>query len=167
MRCPNRLAGTTAVCGSRTGEGSESSPSTWTATATSSEKARTGSAGNELAAGRTHVITGAELIRVEPDRSRVRHADFSHISPLGWSEITVDGRGNVYVNAINFEFDEFNEMLTSGEAPGKIALVIRDGDAREVVEPVGGEGVLSAAEVRGLAANARAKPPFAALCGRR
>jgi hypothetical protein len=44
------------------------------------------------------LITGPELIRVEPDGSRVRQADLSHISPLGWSEFTVDGRGNVYVN---------------------------------------------------------------------
>jgi hypothetical protein len=69
------------------------------------------------------LITGPELIRVEPDGSRVRHADLSHISPLGWSEITVDGRGNVYVNTINFDFAEFNEVLTSGKAPDKIALI--------------------------------------------
>jgi sugar lactone lactonase YvrE len=72
------------------------------------------------------------LIRVEPDGSRVRHADLSHISPLGWSEITVDGRGNVYVNTINFDFAEFDEVLTSGKAPGKIALVTPDGQGREV-----------------------------------
>jgi sugar lactone lactonase YvrE len=72
------------------------------------------------------------LIRVEPDGSRVRHADLSHVSPLGWSEITVDGRGNVYVNTINFDFAEFNEVLSSGKAPGKIALVTPNGEAREV-----------------------------------
>jgi sugar lactone lactonase YvrE len=81
-----------------------------------------GWATNWLLDGRL-LITGPELIRVEPDGSRVRHADLSHISPLGWSEITVDGRGNVYVNTINFDFAEFNEVLTSGKAPGKIALV--------------------------------------------
>src|SRR6058998_2782423 len=78
------------------------------------------------------LITGPELSRVERDGSRVRHADLSHVSPLGWSEITVDGRGNVYVNTINFDFAEFNEVLTSGKAPGKIALVTPDGEAREV-----------------------------------
>ena len=72
------------------------------------------------------------MIRVERDGSRVRHADLSHISPLGWSEITVDGRGNVYVNTINFDFAEFNDVLTSGRAPGKIALVTPDGEASEV-----------------------------------
>jgi hypothetical protein len=40
------------------------------------------------------LITGPELLRVETDGSRVRHADLSHISPLAWSELTVDGRGN-------------------------------------------------------------------------
>lgn len=81
-----------------------------------------GWATNWLLDGRM-LITGPELIRVEPDGSRVRHADLRHISPLGWSEITVDGRGNVYVNTINFDFAEFDEVLESGKAPGKIALV--------------------------------------------
>jgi sugar lactone lactonase YvrE len=80
----------------------------------------------------TMLITGAELVRVEADGSRVPHADLSHISPHGWSEITVDGRGNVYVNTINFDFAEFNDVIGSGNAPGKIALVTRDGQAREV-----------------------------------
>ena len=78
------------------------------------------------------LITGPELIRVERDGSRVRHADLSDISPLGWSEITVDGRGNVYVNTINFDFAGFNQVLGSGQAPGKIALVMPDGEVREV-----------------------------------
>jgi sugar lactone lactonase YvrE len=90
-----------------------------------------GWATNWLPDGRM-LITGAELIRVEPDGSRVRHADLSHFSPLGWSEITVDGRGNVYVNTINFDFAEFNEVLETGRAPGKIALITPDGEAREV-----------------------------------
>jgi sugar lactone lactonase YvrE len=90
-----------------------------------------GWAANWLPDGRL-LMTGPELIRVEPDASRVRHADLSHISQLGWSEITVDGRGNVYVNTINFDFAEFHEVLTSGRAPGKIALVTPDGEAHEV-----------------------------------
>ncbi len=90
-----------------------------------------GWATNWLPDGRL-LITGGELIRVERDGSRVRHADLSHISAYGWSEITVDGRGNVYVNTINFDFADFNEILASGKAPGKIALVTPDGEAREV-----------------------------------
>jgi sugar lactone lactonase YvrE len=80
------------------------------------------------------LITGGELIRVEPDGSRVRHADLSDISPHGVSEITVDGRGNIYVNTINFDFADFNEVIASGQAPGKIALVTSDGEAREVAD---------------------------------
>jgi sugar lactone lactonase YvrE len=92
-----------------------------------------GWAANWLPDGRM-LITGAELLRVEPDGSRVRHADLSHISPHGWSELTVDGRGNAYVNTINFDFAEFDDVLTSGKAPGKIALVTPDGEASEVAD---------------------------------
>ena len=80
------------------------------------------------------LVTGGELLRVEPDTSRVRHADLRHISPYGWSEITVDGRGNAYVNSLNFDFADFTEVLASGKAPGKIALVTADGTAREVAD---------------------------------
>jgi sugar lactone lactonase YvrE len=90
-----------------------------------------GWATNWLPDGRM-LITGEELIRVEPDGSRVRHADLGHISPRGWSEMTVDGRGNVYLNTVNFDFAEFNDVLSSGRAPGKLALVTPDGHAREV-----------------------------------
>jgi sugar lactone lactonase YvrE len=92
-----------------------------------------GWAANWLPDGRM-LITGAELLRVEPDGSRVRHADLSHISRFGWSELTVDGRGNAYVNTVNFDFADFNDVLTSGKAPGKIALVAPDGEAGEVAD---------------------------------
>jgi sugar lactone lactonase YvrE len=80
------------------------------------------------------LVTGSELLRVEPDGSRVRHADMDHLSPYGWSEITVDGRGNAYVNSLNFDFADFTEALGSGRAPGKIALVTADARAREVAD---------------------------------
>jgi sugar lactone lactonase YvrE len=80
------------------------------------------------------LVTGEELIRVEPDGSRVRHADLSHISPYGWSELTVDGRGNIYVNSVNFDWASFEDLLARGEAPGKIALITLDGEAREVAD---------------------------------
>jgi sugar lactone lactonase YvrE len=78
------------------------------------------------------LITGRELIRVEPDGARVRHADLDPISPYGWSEMTVDGRGNTYVNSINFDFAQFNEVMAAGEATGKIALVTAAGVVRQV-----------------------------------
>lgn len=82
------------------------------------------------------LVTGNDLVRVEADGSRVRHADLSHISRHGWSEITVDGRGHVYVNTINFDFADFDTVLASGQALGKIALVTPDGQAREVADQI-------------------------------
>jgi hypothetical protein len=79
------------------------------------------------------LIRGPELIRVERDGSRVQHADLGHISPLGWSEITADGRGNVYVNTINFDFAEFNEVLTTGRAAHRL----RHRRRRRPVQPSG------------------------------
>ena len=35
------------------------------------------------------------------------------------SEITVDGRGNVYVNSINFDFADFEEVMASGKTTGQ------------------------------------------------
>jgi len=72
------------------------------------------------------LVTGKELLRREPDGSMVRHADLSGIAD-GWNEIVVDGRGNIYLNSINFGF-------LAGEQPksGIIALVTPDGKARQV-----------------------------------
>jgi len=81
------------------------------------------------------LVTGDELVRVERDGSRVRHADLSHISPYGWSEVT-EGRGNAYVNTINFDFADFDSDLASGQARGKIALVTPDSRAREVADQI-------------------------------
>ena len=80
------------------------------------------------------LVTGSELLRVEPDGSRIRHADLGELSPYGWSELTVDGRGNAYVNSLNFDFAEFGEVLGSGQAPGRIALVAADGSVRQVAD---------------------------------
>ena len=80
------------------------------------------------------LVTGNELLRVERDGSRVRHADLRGISPYGWSEITVDGRGNVYVDTINFDFADFGKVMAAGKAPGLIGLIASDGEAREVAD---------------------------------
>jgi len=72
------------------------------------------------------LVTGKELLRMEPDGSMVRHADLSGLADF-WNEIVVDGRGNIYLNSIRFGF-------LAGEPPtsGIIALVTPDGSARQV-----------------------------------
>ena len=80
------------------------------------------------------LVTGRELIRVEPDGTRTRHAELRDIMPYGVSEMAIDGRANIYVNSINFDFADFNEVIGSGQAPGKIALITPEGGAREVAD---------------------------------
>ena len=77
------------------------------------------------------LVTGPELMRRESDGSMVRHADLSDIDDHGWNEIVVDGRGNIYVNSIGFDFG-------AGEAPkpGIIALVTPDGTVRQVADQI-------------------------------
>ena len=50
--------------------------------------------------------------------------------------MTVDGRGNVYVNTIGFDFADFGTVMNSGEAPGKIALVTPSGQVRQVADEI-------------------------------
>lgn len=73
------------------------------------------------------LVTGQQLMRREPDGSMVRQADLSAVADHGWSEIVVDGRGNIYLNGFGFDF-------LGGEQPrpGIIALVTPDGSARQV-----------------------------------
>ena len=60
--------------------------------------------------------------RRSPTEPRSRHADLSPVvASHGWNEIVVDGRGNIYVNTINFDFADFGEVLSSGKTPGLIA----------------------------------------------
>jgi len=77
------------------------------------------------------LVTGPQLSRHETDGTVVRHADLSPITRYGWNEIVVDGRGNIYVNSIGFDF-------RAGEAPkpGLIALVTPDGAARQVADDI-------------------------------
>jgi sugar lactone lactonase YvrE len=77
------------------------------------------------------LVTGERLLRQERDGSLVEHCDLSRLTTHGWSEITVDGRGNIYVNSINFDFMA-GEQPTG--APGLIALVTPDGATRQVAD---------------------------------
>jgi sugar lactone lactonase YvrE len=81
--------------------------------------------------GRLVITAGRLLLRQEPDRSLVTHADLSELSDYGWNEIVVDGRGNAYVNGPEFD-------LMGGEdfAPGCVAVLTPDGSARRVAEGI-------------------------------
>ena len=52
------------------------------------------------------LVTGDQLLRREADGTFATHADLSSISAVGWNEIAVDGRGNIYTNSINFLWGE-------------------------------------------------------------
>jgi sugar lactone lactonase YvrE len=73
------------------------------------------------------LVTGKELLCVEADGSVAPYADLSGIWDGGWNDMVVDGRGNVYVTTIAFEY-------IAGGTPtaGIIVLVRPDGTARQV-----------------------------------
>jgi sugar lactone lactonase YvrE len=81
--------------------------------------------------GRLLIVSVGEgrLLRREPDRSLVTHADLSGLSEQPWNDLVVDGRGNAYVGNMGFDFP-------AGEAfaPGILALVAPDGAARQVAD---------------------------------
>jgi sugar lactone lactonase YvrE len=82
--------------------------------------------------GRLLVVSGRQgrLLRRERDGSLVSHADLRSLSIHPWNDITLDGRGNVFVNNIGFDFP-------AGEfAPGIIALVGSDGSARQAADAI-------------------------------
>jgi sugar lactone lactonase YvrE len=82
--------------------------------------------------GRLLVVSGrdGQLLRREADGSLRTHADLSTLSGYPWNDIVVDGRGNVYINEVGFEFP-------GGEfAPGTIALLTPNGSARQVADGI-------------------------------
>ncbi len=83
-----------------------------------------------LSDGRLRVVSDHLLLRREPDGSLVTHANLTGLSAYPWNEIVVDGRGNVYVNNVGFDFPG------GAFAPGIIALVTPDGAVRQVAEGV-------------------------------
>ena len=80
--------------------------------------------------GRLLVVSSADrrVLRREPDRSLVPHADLAGVSTKPWNDIVVDRRGNAYVNSIGFDFP-------GGEfAPGIVVLVTPDGTVTPVAD---------------------------------
>jgi sugar lactone lactonase YvrE len=85
------------------------------------------------------LVTGDRLTRRERDGSTAVHADLTRISKHLWSEMTIDGRGNIYVNSIGFDFDaEMSERVKepSRSPTGVIALITPDGIARKVADGI-------------------------------
>jgi len=72
-----------------------------------------------LTDGHLLIVSGREglLMRRERDGSLVTHADLRSLSPYGWNEIVVDGRGNAYING----------------GPG-IAMLAPEGSVRQVAD---------------------------------
>lgn len=71
------------------------------------------------------------LMRQEPDGTLVRHIS----TEQGFNEIVVDGRGNIYLNSVGFDFMAFLE----GKAEfgtGTITLITPDGQVKEVADDI-------------------------------
>ncbi|MEV6768055.1 SMP-30/gluconolactonase/LRE family protein [Nocardia sp. NPDC051030] len=89
------------------------------------------------------------LLRQEADGSLTPHGELDDL-PKGFNEITVDGRGNIYVNGADFEFlvfirramadmaagDQTPLHLRPDFVPGFIALITPDGKARQVATDI-------------------------------
>src|SRR6476469_4632892 len=80
--------------------------------------------------GRLLVTGGDRMTRHEQGGATAVHVDLSAISRHLWSEMTLDGRGNIYVDSIGFDFEK--EMAARVKDParsptGIIALVTPDG----------------------------------------
>ena len=85
------------------------------------------------------LVTGERLRRYDADGSVTVHADLDGISSHGWSEMTVDGRGNIYINSIGFDFaaEMAERVKTPAKSPtGVIALVTPDGSAPKVADGI-------------------------------
>jgi sugar lactone lactonase YvrE len=83
---------------------------------------------DRLPDGRLLVVAGDQLLVREPDGTLSTYAELGAVSTKPWNDIVTDGRGNIYLNNIGFDFPD-------GEfAPGLLALVGPDGSARQVAE---------------------------------
>lgn len=70
------------------------------------------------------------MLTLEDDGSLTTYADLAPLSRFGCNDIVVDGRGNAYVNSVNFEFSA--GPPEGAMQPGFVALVTPDGRARVV-----------------------------------
>jgi sugar lactone lactonase YvrE len=92
--------------------------------------------------GRMLLLNAAErkLLQREADGSFAAKADLAELCPYGTNEIVIDGRGNIYINDVNFDMSEggpvkgFEDFQRTGDRPGFIALVTPDWKVRKVAD---------------------------------
>jgi sugar lactone lactonase YvrE len=77
------------------------------------------------------LTAGREVVRLHPDGTFSTYADLSELSDYGLNEIVVDGRGNTYVNDVDFDF-----MGGGDFSPGFIALVTPGGTVSKVADGI-------------------------------
>lgn len=88
-----------------------------------------------LPANESLVLTSSSqraLLRLSEHGTLTRYADLSALSPYGCNDIVIDGRGNTYVNNVNFDFAA--GPPAGAHAPGFVALVTRDRRAQLVAD---------------------------------
>jgi sugar lactone lactonase YvrE len=80
--------------------------------------------------GRLLIVSSADgrLLRREPDGGLVTHADLGR---PGWNDIVADGRGNAYVNRVDFD-----PMAGEAFKPGSVHLAAPNGTVREVADDI-------------------------------
>jgi sugar lactone lactonase YvrE len=83
--------------------------------------------------GRVVVVTGTQLLTREFPRGPLDtvYADLAEVHPIGFNEIVVDGRGNVFVNGAGF-----NMMAGEEPKPGIVAVARPDGSAEQVADGI-------------------------------
>jgi sugar lactone lactonase YvrE len=85
------------------------------------------------------LVSGERLSRSELDGSVAVHVDLDAVLPHGCGEMTIDGRGNIYVNSIGFDFSsEMAQRVRDQSKPPTevITLITADGTARKVAEGI-------------------------------
>jgi sugar lactone lactonase YvrE len=89
-----------------------------------------------LPSGRLVLVSNQQmaLLTLEDDGSLATYAQLSALSPFGFNDIVIDGRGNAYVNSGNFEFSA--GPPPGAVQPGFVALVTSDGTARIVADDI-------------------------------
>jgi len=83
--------------------------------------------------GRIVVVSGPEraLLVVDADGDLTPYADLAAVTEVGCNDIVIDGRGNAYVNNVNFDFAA--GPPAGDRAPGFVILVPADGSGARVV----------------------------------